>query len=392
MKNIVFNRFLKRSLAIITCSSLLLCVSLGVYADDVTVKQDHPERYTVIDGDTLWDISSRFLQDPWRWKDVWQGNSQITNPHLIYPGDVIRLLFVDGQPKLIAERSGANTPTPEGSQDSASSTPTDTAVPPVTSVETAPSNKPLKTVKLSPKIYSSPVTKQAIPAIPLENINHFLSGNRIMEESRLDEAAHVIAGSEQRVILGAGDTLYARGEFSSSSYGIYRKGQSYIDPETDDVLGIQALDVGSVRLRSINDDIGTFDIIRSTEEVRIGDRLIANEQRKITSTFLPTPPPEEVEGFILTVERGVSQVGKYDIVAVSLGKNKGIEQGHVLAVYKRGQAVRDRFAKKGTDKNLDLPEERSGLILVFQVFEKMSLGILLEAGKGITVKDIVRTP
>ena len=232
------------------------------------LRADRPESYTVVKGDTLWGISERFLEDPWRWKEIWKGNTQIENPDLIYPGDRIRLIFVDGQPQLIAEREGTPTPTPKPQV-----TPKETATPP-------PSKKALKTVKLTPKIYSSPV-KIAIPAIPLEVINNFLSGNRIVEPNTLETSPHVLAGQEKRVILGAGDTLYSRGSFGNSiiSYGVYRKGQRYVDPETKEVLGIQALDIGSANIQAKNDDIATFAITRSTGEIRVGDRLLPREER-----------------------------------------------------------------------------------------------------------------
>lgn len=347
------------------------------------LRDDRPERYTVVSGDTLWGISERFLEDPWRWKEIWKGNTQIENPDLIYPGDVIRLVFVDGKPQLVAERAGTT------------STPTQAPEPtaPATTQSNSNNKKVLKTVKLTPKIYSSAV-KMAIPAIPLEVINNFLSGNRIVDPDMLELAPHVLAGPEKRVILGAGDSLYSRGSFGNSiiNYGVYRAGQSYIDPETKEVLGVQALDIGAANIQAKDGDIATFAITRSTGEIRVGDRLLPHEEREITSNFLPRPPEKTVQGLIMAMERGISQAGKLDIVAVNLGKKQLMEQGHILAIFRKGEKIKDRFAQPKTEKNLTLPQERAGLVLIFQVFDKMSLGIILEADRGVTLQDIVRTP
>ncbi len=359
---------------------IICCMGLGMAAlshaqEQPIVKADIPQSYTVVKGDTLWGISTRFLEDPWRWKEIWQGNSQIANPDLIYPGDTIRLIYVDGKPQLVINSDAQS-----------HQTSTNTA-------REYSNNGPLKTVKLSPKIHSEKI-KTAIPAIPLEKINTFLLRNRVVEKGILKKAAHVLGGQEKRVILSAGDTLYARGNFpeNTNSYGLYRKGQSYIDPKTKEVLGVQAIDIGAVNLRSNNDDVGRFTVTRSTNEIRVGDRLLPSEEREINANFLPKPPKSDVSGYIMNVETGLSQAGKRDIIAINLGKREQLEQGNILAIYKQGEKVRDRYAQPNTKKNITLPNERAGLILVFQVFEKMSLAMVLEADRGVVLKDIVANP
>ncbi len=355
-----------------------LSLSYSTIAQEPSLRSDRPDSYTVVQGDTLWDISQRFLEDAWRWKEIWQGNSQIANPDLIYPGDTIRLVFIDGKPQLVV-----NSDVP-ASQPTA---PTNTYSSPTSS------KKPLKTIKLSPKVHSSSI-KTAIPAIPLDKINKFLLRNRVVEESVLSTAPHIIAGQESRVILSAGDTIYARGKFPQtiSSYGIYRKGQSYIDPETKEVLGTQAIDVGAANIQALSKDVGTFSITRSTNEARIGDRLIPSAERQITSTFLPAPPQKTVKGTIMAVERGVSQAGKLEIVVINLGQRDALEPGNVLAIYKRGANIRDRFAQEKTPKAVELPNVEAGLMMVFEVFEKMSLAIILEAEKGAVIGDMITNP
>ena len=320
---------------------------------------DHPDRYIVEKGDTLWDIAGRFLKKPWHWPEIWHVNKQIANPHLIFPGDVIKLIYIDGQKKLtVSQRSYKLSP---GSGDE----------------------------KLEPRIYATPIS-DAIATIPLDEINSFLSKSRFLEEGELEMAPYVLAGAKKRLILGKGDNLYARGEFADdiASYGIYRKGETYIDPETKEVLGIQVMDIGSGVMQAVKDEIATLGVTRAVKEVRVGDRLMPNEERSIESTFFPSPPAKQVEGVIMAVEDGVAKVGMLDVVILNRGERDGLEVGNVLAIYKRGEVVKDRIAKE----DIVLPEENAGLLMVFQSFEKLSLALILEADRTLSVNDIVRNP
>jgi len=333
------------------------------------VRADSPNSHTVVKGDTLWSISAKFLEDPWRWKEIWQGNTQIANPHLIYPGDVITLILVDGKPQLTVNNETSSSP---------------------------PSNNgELITVKLSPKIRTESI-KTAIPIIPLERINTFLSKNRIVEAGELENAPHIIAGQKQRILLGAGDTLYARGDFNSRSlnYGIYTKGKEYINPETNEVIGVQAIALGKAKITDQTDDVGTFIVTQSLREIRTGsgNRLLPNQEREITSTFLPNPPENEVTGTIVNTEGGLSQVGRLDVVTINVGREDGLKQGSLLGIYKVGGVISDKFAEKKTPRDVELPNERAGLLMVFETFKHMSFAIVLEAEIGVIVNDKVGNP
>lgn len=329
--------------------ALLLSQAL---AEEPILRSDYPQRYTVVKGDTLWDISNRFLQNPWMWPEIWHVNPQIDNPHLIYPGDVIRMIYLDGVPRLTVDSSN-------------------------------------RVVKLSPKIRVVD-DNGAIPSIPLDEINNFLSRSRIVTAEQLEKAPHVVSGESERLVVGKGDRVYARGDFDDdvSVYGIYRKGDTYIDPVTKELLGVQALDIGSGKMRALDEQIATLLMTRSTEEVRIGDRLLVEEERAIDSTFFPSAPEQDVDALIIAVEGGVSQVGKYDVVVINRGEREEMAVGHVLAVYKRGGMVKDRV--KGD--MVKLPDERAGLVMVFRTFEKLSLGLVLEADRPLSTQDIVRNP
>lgn len=331
---------------------------LGVFvlsqamAQEPQLRANYPEQYTVVKGDTLWDISNTFLSTPWYWPEIWSVNPQIENPHLIYPGDVIRLVYFDGKPRLTLDRSN-------------------------------------RTVKLSPQMRVME-NDGAIPSIPLDRINNFLSRSRIVTIDQLERAPHVISGEAKRLVLGKGDRLYARGEFPNdiSIYGIYRKGETYVDPDTGELLGVQALDIGSGRMRDLEGEIATLLMTRTTEEVRVGDRLLSEEERAIDSTFFPSAPADDVNATIIAVEGGVTQVGKMDVVVINRGEREGMVVGNVLAVYKRGGVIKDRI--KGD--MVTLPDERAGLVMVFRTFEKLSLGLVLESDRPLAIKDLVRNP
>lgn len=325
------------------------------------LKPGHPDVYTVVKGDTLWDISGRFLDRPWLWPELWQVNPQIENPHLIYPGDRISLVYVDGQPRLRLDRGDAGR-----------------------TVRLTPSD----TVSLHPEIRSTPL-ETAIPAIRLDAIQSWLVQNRVVSEAEINEAPYVVQGASERIVLGAGDRLYVRGVLpDSASYNFVRKGPLYVDPETEEVLGREATYIGLGQTVAQDDDIATFLVQSTREEVQIGDRVLPTEERRLESTFFPSAPSDETKGVIISVFSGVTQVGQYDVVVLNLGGREGIEPGNVMAIYKRGALARDRVAKE----TIRLPSERAGLLMVFRVFEKLSYGLVLETERPLAVYDEVRSP
>jgi hypothetical protein len=192
------------------------------------------------------------------------------------------------------------------------------------------------------------------------------------------------------VIVGAGDRAYARGAFDAqySNYGIYRKGQTYKDPVTKELLGIHAQGIGTVSVAKINDDIATLDILRTYEEVRPGDNLLPSEDRSVDSVFFPSAPDVDIEAQIIAVEGGVTQVGKFNVVMINRGEREGLQVGNVLAIYKTGEIVADRVR----GGKVALPDERAGLLMVFRTFEKMSFGLVLETDRALAVNDKVRNP
>ncbi len=338
-----------------------LLMSASVLANEVALNPDHPDRYVVVKGDTLWDISAKFLKYPWHWPEIWQVNPQVENPHLIYPGDRISLVYVDGQPRLQLARGDAGRTT--------RLTPSDT-------------------VSLHPQVRSTPL-ETAIPAIRLDAIQGWLVQNRVVSEAEIDEAPYVVQGASERIVLGAGDRLYVRGSLpDSASFNFVRKGPLYIDPESDEILGREATYIGLGQTVGSEEDITTFLVQSTREEVQIGDRVLPTEERRLESTFFPSAPRTDIEGLIISVFSGVSQVGQFDVVVLNRGGREGIEPGNVLAIYKRGALARDRIAKEV----IRLPSERAGLLMVFRVFEKLSYGLVLETERPLAVLDEVKNP
>lgn len=341
---------LKRTLF---CALLGLIASGPVMADQETLRDGHPHRYTVKVGDTLWDIAGRFLSEPWYWPEIWDDNPDIENPHLIYPGDVIVLTMVDGEPRLSVERGGG-------------------------------------TVKLTPEVRVSDLD-EAIPTIPASAIRPFLEGTRVVSAEGFEGAPYVVAGADERVLGASGDPIYVRGvpEDSSRSWDLLRRGGPFIDPETQELLGYEATQVGTARLDS-DGDPATFTITSSNREVAPGDRLFVVEDTELRSRFQPRIPEEPVSGVIMAVMDGVSQIGQYDVVALNRGTLNGLEVGHVMDVYRRGRTVEDRFS--GDRESVRLPDERAGQLIVFRTFERMSFALIMEGTRAMTVHDIVRTP
>ncbi len=342
---------MKKILFATTMFIALVVSTLSALAEAVLLNENVPDRYVVKRGDTLWDISGVFLQDPWMWPEIWHANQQIENPHLIYPGDSITLVYIDGVPQLMVNRS--------------------------------------RDLKLSPEIKSLDHA-EAISALPLDMIDNFLSKNRVTDDATLRGAPYVLGGKERRILMGMEDDFYARGDFSDNrlNYGIYRRGDPYLDPKTGELLGIRAVDVGAAKVKAVKDDIATLGVSRASGEIRIQDRLLLSEERTLASTFYPRAPETKIKASVLNVEDGVRNAGALDVVAINRGDREGLQAGDTLAIYKRGDITKDRIA----NQRVRLPDERIGLLMVFYTYEKMSFGLVMEADRQIDIGDLLTNP
>lgn len=322
-------------------------------AGHIQLNPAHPDRYTVVKGDTLWDISGKFLSKPWQWPEIWQNNPQIRNPHLIYPGDVIALSYADGEPRLHLETESD--------------------------------------IRLSPEVRVSPLAR-AIPLIPMDAIRQFLTRPRVVNDRELQEAPYVVDFAGEHIVGGIGDRVYVRAieDGTDRAFTLFRPGQAYKDFVTDDVLGYEAIYVADSQLERTGDP-ATLLLTRAEREVIIGDRLLPVEQEKIEIYFQPHAPAQNIEGHIISVLDGVSQIGQYQVVAIDKGTADGIETGHVLDIYQSGRPTRD-IVNPRPGETVTLPSEQAGLLMVFRPFERVSYAVVMSATRAIHVSDTVKTP
>ncbi len=340
-------------------SAVFLLGAATANADVIKLRSDHPDRYVVAKGDTLWDISAKFLESPWRWPEVWSYNPQIKNPHLIYPGDVVLLEYdAQGRPVLRVSRG-----------------------------------KP--TVKMSPKIRAKRVDTP-IATIPLAAIQQFLGQPRILSEREISNSAYVIASKDDRLMSGAGDKIFARGlipgEDPNSRYAVLRIGKTYRNQNAarDDILGYEAIHVAEAKVEDFGDP-STLQVVHSNRETLAGDRLLPVKASGLDRTFIPRPPETPIEGQIISVIDGVSRIGQYQTVVINKGRQDGVETGHVLAIFQKGADIRDNF---GNDRGeiVTLPDLRAGIALVFRTFDQVSYALVMEAYTDMRVYDMVRNP
>jgi len=340
-----------RSLSI--CLLLLTLLFSGWTQAVVELNEDVPETYIVKKGDTLWGISGMYLKEPWLWPELWEANPQIENPHLIYPGDELYLVWVDGRPRLRLNRG--------------------------------------RDVKLQPNMRVTPLNL-AIPTIPMDQIGPWLKHNRVLAADEINGSAYIVAADERRLISGPGNRIFGRGPFPDGerAYGIYRVGENYLDPTTKEFLGYQVKDVGSAKLISSNhEEVTELEITRIAEEVLVGDRLLPMEERILDASFHPKAPDQQIEGGVMiAVEGGVSQIGNMSIVVINKGRRDGLQIGDVVGVYQKGELVFDKIAQS----NVQLPDTRAGLAMVFESYEKVSYAIVLKTTRPLRVFDLIKNP
>lgn len=332
-----------------------------------------PDSHTVQRGDTLWDISKLFLTSPWRWPELWGMNlDQIRNPHLIFPGQVLVLVKVDGRATLRLAQ------------------PADTAVPPT------------NTVKLSPRVRSELLDNGAISSIPLQLIGPFLNEAIVLETDELATAPRIVATQEGRVMVSRGETAYVRGDLKGArDFRLFRESKPLVDPGTAQVLGYEAGYVGTAEftraaeLRTTADGKAgvevpaSFRLTSVRQEAGIGDRLAPVPQRDF-SAYAPHAPAGPVNGQIVSIYGEGLTAGQNQIVALNRGARDGIERGHVLALWRDGALTVDKT--DGRRSAIKLPDERTGLLFVFRVFERVSYALIVTAIDPVSRGDRFTQP
>lgn len=325
------------------------------WADELEINPQHPEQYTVVQNDTLWDISAKFLKSPWKWPKLWHGNPQIKNPDLIYPGDTLVFSMTNGKPGLRLSKRG-------------------------------------REIKLHPSIRKEALAEE-IKTIPTDAITQFLSSPKVLDTDELDKSPYVVDFKGEHLVAGAGDRVYVRSIFDAQTldYTVYRKGQAYISPETGEFLGFEALHIADASLEKEGDP-ATLLIAKSEQEVRLGDRLMPDSEKTSPLNYFPKPPETDIRGSIISVLNGVTQIGRNNIVVVDKGLQDGVKIGDLFTIYQKGKITTDRFKSKDEVVLVKLPNEKAGTLMIFRPFKRVSYALVMEATQAIHVLDKVRTP
>ena len=351
----------------------------------IAFKQDAPDRYVVVRGDTLWGISERFTDSPWRWPEIWNFNrEQIRNPHWIYPGDVIVLDRASGT-LSIAGRDGAAGAA--GAADSGAG---------AAGRGGLEGSGTVGTVKLSPRVRAESTAKDAIPSIPANIIEPFLSRPLLVEPDGLDNAPTIIATEDNRVIIEAGNRAYVRGigDSKEENWFIYRRGKALVDPDTNITLGYEAIYLGTARVSRAGDP-ATVQLTTVTQEVGKGDKLLPAGVPDVPK-YAPHAPSIFMQGRIIGVYGGLGKLGEggaQSIVTLNRGRADGVEVGHVFALYRPGPVIADasRVTNSGP-ATFKLPDERYGLAFVFRIFDRVSYALVMRVTRPVNALDVIQTP
>jgi hypothetical protein len=391
--------------------TLALLLSMPALADTLKLQDNAPDTYVVVKGDTLWDISGRFLKDPWRWPQIWNLNrEEIKNPHWIYPGDLIVLDRSGKEPRLSLVRGGTNG---------------------------------MRTVKLSPGVRATDIDGEAIQSIPIRVIHPFLSQPRVVPQGAFDDAPFILGSNTERVVLAAGDDAFATGgKDGVTRWNVLRPGKPLTDPETGEVLGYEVEYLGDARTL-VAGAPQKIRITQSAQEILPRDKLVEADD-STTFEYMPHAPEGKINGRIISAYGGLSDSGRYQTVVINRGSRDGLEPGHVLTVFREGLAVtltRDekdrmtwvnektagvpnggawlyndvrclkengkvtynqtadvRSAFRSTcignsnDRAIKLPDTRSGLVMVYRVYDRVSYALIMQSDGPVYLLDTVKTP
>ena len=352
------------------CRPVFLAASLALAfqtlpaqaASQCAFRANAPDQHTVVRGDTLWDISGRFLEHPWCWPQVWGLNrEQIRDPHWIYPGQVV--IFAGAAPRRRRGRgSSASGQLPE--------------------------------VRLSPQSRVESLARQAVPSIPPAAIEPFLTQPLVVEEAALAGAARVVATEEGHLHAGLGDKLYVLGDLKgATTFQVFRPAQPLKDPADDSVLGYEAAFLGTARLEraaTAPNEAHRFVVASSKMEITQGARLLPLAERSVMN-YVPHPPASRVDGRVVHIYEGITQAARNNVVVINRGARDGIDVGTVLSLVRAGRRVPDPQAAKNAPP-IQLPDESFGTLFVFRVFDRLSYGLIMNVTDAVRRNDIVRSP
>ncbi len=369
-----------RTLILIAALGLSSALSVPLQADEIRLQEQAPERHVVVKGDTLWDISEKFLKDPWKWPEVWGFNKeQIKNPHLIYPGDVVLLSMEGGQPRLRLETNSAN-----------------------------------QIVKLSPSVRGEPIVikESGIPAIPVGAIAPLLSKGGVGDPADLAKAPLILGSSDARVMFGPGDRVYAsKAEADTVDWRVVRLGQALKNPDNPkEILAYEMIHIADARTETPGDP-QVVRILRTEQEVLERDRLVPAWKIE-PPQYMPHAPGQPIQAKVVSALGGPLYASTWMTVVLDKGARDGLEEGHVLALFRAGRSVADpkciradkiaflagggrghaEDCKQDKQDKAALPETRNGLVFVYRVFNKVAYALVMKSVEPVAVGDAARNP
>ena len=308
------------------------------------LRPEAPTQYVVQEGDTLWSIANVFLRDPWFWSEIWLVNPQVRNPHLIYPGDVLSIHFIDGRPRV--------------------------------------------TVDLGPRIRIEALDEEPFPIAALQP---FMFRARVVDEETLAQAPYIVASQDERVLFGTGDRVYVRNAPDAQQYDLYqlvRRDHMLVDPVTREELGVATIPIGEAEILR-GGEIATALIRDAQREALRGDRLIGFDDDPDLLFGISSPPPG-LEGQVIMLFDAISQIGRYQVAVINRGEREGVTHGQVFALSEPGRAAVDIVGAR--NDVVQLPEEEVGTLMVFRTFEKVAYGLVIESTRPIREGFTVRRP
>lgn len=325
------------------------------------VKKTAPVRYVVKKGDTLWSISAHFFSNPWLWPEVWYENHYISDPHLIYPGDVITL------------KGGTLTVSRNGT--------------------VVKSTLPFR--QLKPQITRTPLSK-AIPTIPYDEISDLLSKPRVMTAKQYDKAPYVLRSVNGQMLAAAPDSVYVRGtELKDADVGanfaVVRKEKPLRDPKDGTLLGYEVLYMGRGQITALGDP-ATLKLTASTQEITPGNRLVDIDHGTTPAQFPLLTPKSPINGQIIDVIGGLGEVGQYQVVVLDRGSRDQLEMGDVLGIERTGKRIKDPYAQASMSHQVMLPNQHIGELVVFRVFDRVSFALVMHATHPVSIGNTVTNP
>ncbi|MGV8935404.1 MAG: LysM peptidoglycan-binding domain-containing protein [Gallionellaceae bacterium] len=356
----------------------LICILLPIlaYADELVVRENAPDHYVVVKGDTLWDISNKFFKDPWKWPQIWGFNKEtIKDPHWIYPGNVVMLDHATNTLHF------GDQVVPQTPNEAATETALVPAMP--ASIENIPDSK---IQKYLPKIRVMGDDHNAIASIPTSLIAPFLNKPLVIEDEEMVGAPTLIGSVENRTLLSFGDTAFVTGLPNDKGplWQIYRPGKALIDPDTDQILGYEAIYLGDARAQKF-DSVSTLNITKSVLDIQKGDNFTQTSEG-FPNSYVPRAPNFKIKAKVISIYGGVDQAGQNAVITINKGKRDGLENGHVLALFKESEI------SKYKGESYTLPAMRYGLIFIFRTFDKVSYALVMEVQRTVQLLDSVETP